>query len=103
MSGLGQNISRRRSKFPVSATDLSASSGISPDRLAAIEGGMSPSTVELDALARALEIDPAALYRGEVDAPPARSAVRFRAPLGVASLDERDTRLLAKGAEIGRA
>jgi Zn-dependent peptidase ImmA (M78 family) len=102
MPVLGQNISRRRSKNLLSIEALAASSGLPSDRLKAIEDGSSPSTFELHALARALDIDPAALYRGDIETPPARLGARFRAPLGIAQLDDWDMKLLAKGAEVGR-
>ncbi|HZL16784.1 MAG TPA: ImmA/IrrE family metallo-endopeptidase [Polyangia bacterium] len=100
--GLGQNINRRRSRIALSAAELAALSGIPLARVVEIEGGTSPSTVELHALAGAMEIDPASLYRGEIETPFTRSSVRFRAPEGVQSLDQADTKLLARAAEAGR-
>ncbi|HVV16914.1 MAG TPA: hypothetical protein VHH90_06895 [Polyangia bacterium] len=55
--GLGQNINRRRFRIALSAAELAALSGIPLDRVVEIEGGTSPSTVELHALARAMEIE----------------------------------------------
>ena len=97
---LGGTLRKQRDELALSHQQVSALAGVPSDRVAAIEAGAGASTAEISKLAKALAVDPAALWRGEISS--ARTTARFRTPSGIASLPREDATLLARGAEVGR-
>ncbi len=75
-------------------------SGLSRQRVDAIQRGADYTTTEFERLCRALAVDPVVLYRGgETD--PRRSPARFRAAISTGRPTGADLRLLALATEVG--
>jgi Zn-dependent peptidase ImmA (M78 family)/transcriptional regulator with XRE-family HTH domain len=103
MVSFGDRLKNRRDGFGLSRQEISGRTGITAERIAALEGNVdAPATFELAALADALATDPATLWRGGASPDPKRTTARFRAPLGIDRLTSHDARLLAQSAEAGR-
>jgi Zn-dependent peptidase ImmA (M78 family) len=99
---IGHRIKAAIAALGASDHAVAQKSGVPVARLSEITAGAAPSTRELAAIAEALALDPAALFRGDPAADASRSAARFRAPQGIARLNADDTRLLSRAAEAGR-
>jgi len=97
---LSDTLLTQRKGLALSVEALAASASLSAGRLTELEAGASATTSEVVRLARALAVDAAALWRGDV--PASRTTARFRAPTGVLSLASEDALLLSRAAEVGR-
>lgn len=93
-------LQEQRQALGLSVEGLASLADVTVERVTTIEKGAPATTREISRLAKALAVDPAALWRGEVAS--TRTTARFRSVSGVAFLATEDATMLAFAAEAGR-